>query len=342
MEPGTLEQCCQTAAEGSLNVWLEILIVPALLAAVGSLLAFAWPTIQRLQRQRRFKALLHRELEEIGPTDPWCPTAKFREDKREDPKYDDKNPRPRIDASISWTQYLSRRFVHERFLRPQSTDNEFLLSLDPELVYFVSQLWMAYDSGNHSQWNYYLGELVNYEWALVENKNNEIAKAHRQWCALKEDLDKERAETEDADHTLPAIELSPRSGWRSAEQISGELLTARLGAYAGLLPLTKWSDAEEEAERLIRYGKIRDWMYEESNALLLSGDALAAEQYVEELLNPESTETSEPIADHTIKNAMSALRTELKIDLGVRSSSERHVPLRRWTRKEEPEVRPSN
>jgi len=326
-----------------MNVWLETLIVPALLAAVGSLLAFAWPAIQRSQRQQRFKALLHRELEEIGPTDPWSPKAQFREYNRVEPEYDDENPPPTIDASIPWTRYLSRRFVHERFLRPESTDNEFLLSLDPELVYFVSQLWMAYDSGNHTQWNYYLGELTSYEWSLVGPKNAEIAKAYRQWRALAEDLDSQRAKAgADSNQGLPAVESSPRSGWRTADQISAGLLTARLGAYAGLLPLTEWSRDEERAERLIRHGKIRDWMYEKSNALLLSGDALAAEQYVEALLKPESADLKERITDETIKNAMSALRTELKIDLGVRSSSERHVPLRRWPRSNESDVQSTN
>jgi hypothetical protein len=114
--------------------WIEIVVVPASLALV----ALLWPLIQSWSRQRAFMKLIRRELQEIEPY-------------------------PESAVKNGWAEHLQKTFVHQRIFRDTSTNRDFLLSLDPNIAYYVSQLWDAHASKNYGQWRHYLKKLLPYD-----------------------------------------------------------------------------------------------------------------------------------------------------------------------------------
>lgn len=263
------------------------LVVALIVAVTASALAVLWPGISARFRRERFRRLLTRELREIGPRNP--------EQQADD--LDD-------DLSIPWWNYLSRGFIHEQFLRPEAVaqHRDFVLQLDPDLVYRVSQLWMAYDSRNLGQWCYFLGQLSS----DPNLASDGLEKALANWKLLE-------ASRKDA-----LIDGSGFSRGRQADATPAEVIQARLGAYAKLLPFTEWLPGDDKPGREER---LKNWFYEEANGLLLSGDAFTDFLHARKLLLDPG------LTDSDIRAAMSALRTELKIDLGVRDVTERHIPL---------------
>ncbi|MDR4509444.1 MAG: hypothetical protein MRJ65_14660 [Candidatus Brocadiaceae bacterium] len=102
----------------SLKDILEILLVPGLLAWF----AYYWPKRQ-MERQAefqrdRFENLIKRELEEIDP----CPEEMKKKE------------------ACNWTDYLTKDYLHAQLLSDPSQNRDFILSLEPTLVYQVSQL----------------------------------------------------------------------------------------------------------------------------------------------------------------------------------------------------------
>jgi hypothetical protein len=110
----------------------------AFLAFVGSVIAVFWPWLQTRFRGRKFEGIIRRELEEIGP-----------------------HPRQLVEGK-PWWEHATKRFVHEDvFARERISENrDFLLSLDPAVIYRVSQLWTALGKRDGTQWVYFLGELA--------------------------------------------------------------------------------------------------------------------------------------------------------------------------------------
>lgn len=104
------------------------LAFPLAIAIVGGTVAFFWPWLQTRQRGRRFEAIIWRELEEVGPL-----------------ALDEKTSKP-------WWELLSKRFIHEEIFRRDriSENRDFILSIDPTLVYLVNQLWIAFENGRVS------------------------------------------------------------------------------------------------------------------------------------------------------------------------------------------------
>lgn len=111
---------------------LDIVIVPVVL----TVLALWWPAIQNGHRSRTFKKLIFRELEEIGPY-------------------------PKQAGSDHWGTHLAKKFTHREILAHVSENRDFILSLDPDLVYCLTQLWEAYEHKDEKQWLYYLGMLAD-------------------------------------------------------------------------------------------------------------------------------------------------------------------------------------
>ena len=74
-------------------------------------------------------------------------------------------------------------------------------------------------------------------------------------------------------------------------------------------------------EKAERAAALDTWFYNEADGLLLSGDAFAVWRNARDLLRDPGSR------DDDISGALSALRTELKIDLGVRHPDERDVPM---------------
>jgi hypothetical protein len=61
-----------------------------------------------------------------------------------------------------------------------SENRELILSLPPDLVYYVSQLWGALSSHDEDQWLYFLGRLSVPKY----DRSGEIKKAHMEWGSL--------------------------------------------------------------------------------------------------------------------------------------------------------------
>ncbi|MGH9897139.1 MAG: hypothetical protein ACREA0_35125, partial [bacterium] len=120
------------------SVWTDV-GVPLFIAFFAGAIAAIWPWLQALQRGRKFQRIIRRELEEIDPY-PELP-----------------------DAEKPWWEHATRRFVHEEFFRRDaiSQNRDFLLSLDPTVVYQVSQLWIALEKRDGHQWIHFLSELAS-------------------------------------------------------------------------------------------------------------------------------------------------------------------------------------
>lgn len=119
--------------------WLDIadiVIIPMILA----LLALLWPAIQNWHRRRIFTKLIIRELSEISPYP--------------------KKPDPNNDKLSDWSSHCQKKFIHKEIFDNPNENRDFILSLDPDLVYYISQLWGSLKNKNASQWCYSLQELT--------------------------------------------------------------------------------------------------------------------------------------------------------------------------------------
>jgi hypothetical protein len=277
------------SASISATVWTNVAI-PLLLAFAGGAIAVFWPWLQSWFRGRKFQGLIRGELKEVGPY-PLDPV----------------NGKP-------WWEHATKRFVHEEiFARERVSENrDFLLSLNPPVVYRVSQLWTALAKRDSTQWLHFLDEL-----ATDRNVgSNRLREAARSWHVV---VDAQPEELK----VLPRVR---RDGHEpsEAEQHPG-LFDARLEAYAKLLALTKprtlgGTPTSAPRERGARATALTGWFYE-GGGLLLSGDAHNAFYAARGRLEDERA------TDEEVRDALSALRTELKIDLGVRRPDERDIPM---------------
>jgi len=114
----------------------EDLIVPLTLVVVASGVGFFWPWFQSYHRGRRFRYLIRRELAEASPV-PADPN---------DP--------------VPWSERMTKDFLHRKIIEDVSENRDFILSLDADLVYQVTQLWDALKTKDHIQWMYCLGTLT--------------------------------------------------------------------------------------------------------------------------------------------------------------------------------------
>jgi hypothetical protein len=95
-------------------------VIQVLVPLLAALLALAWPVWQQVQRRWTFNRLVRAELLEAAP-----------------------RPRVRGDRS-HWTTHLTRRFMHEQLIGNPTGNTEFVLSLNPDLAYSLSQLWINF------------------------------------------------------------------------------------------------------------------------------------------------------------------------------------------------------
>jgi hypothetical protein len=104
------------------------------------------------------------------------------------------------------------------------------------------------------------------------------------------------------------------------------LTERKLLAFGRLLPVTEYGSEEEPkhlrlSERRDLAKKMTEWYYEEGSGLMLSGRSV--KQFVAARGALESADAT----PSEIRVALSLLRTDLKIDLGVREPSERLAPM---------------
>lgn len=128
---------------------LDIVVIPIILV----LIALAWPLIQNWHRCKIFTKLVFRELREIGPHSI--------ESERE-----------------NWTEHLTKNFVHRAILKEVSQNRDFVLSLNPDLVYYLTQLWDAYEAKDGEQWLYFLAQLAKHD------KSGQLKQVHADWGKL--------------------------------------------------------------------------------------------------------------------------------------------------------------
>jgi hypothetical protein len=268
------------------DVW-----VPLIIAAFASAVAAFWPWLQAWQRGSRFLRLIRRELEEIGP-----------------------HP-PQPDPGKPWWEHATKRFIHEEiFQRTNISQNrDFLLSLDPTVVYLVSQLWIALEKRDGRQWEQFLKRVAENK----KLKSEKLTLAYTRWTAILEAQEPGFLET----MGLPTAFRQQATLGRVSS-----LFERRFEAYGRLLPLTEYGaeqqprnlgskDREDIADSMSR------WFYEGGAGLLLSGRAHDQFGRVREILRSPSPTPS------AVRDELSKLRTDLKIDLGVRQPQERGIAM---------------
>jgi hypothetical protein len=99
---------------------LEVLVIPLVLLLIGKLIIW-W---DQKRKEKEFLKLIIRELEELKPH----PLEK---------KYD-----------YEWCKHLEKRFIHESIFINPSSNTDFILSIDPDIVYFLTQMWIHFDKAN--------------------------------------------------------------------------------------------------------------------------------------------------------------------------------------------------
>jgi hypothetical protein len=104
--------------------------------AVLGLAAKYWPSIQGKYKKQRFEKLIFRELSEIGPY----------------PEFPEEGKK--------WFEHQEKEFLHQKILDNPTENRDFILSLDPDLIYHVNQLWSAKRNKNFDQWVYSIEELT--------------------------------------------------------------------------------------------------------------------------------------------------------------------------------------
>ena len=123
---------------------LDVVVIPIVVVVI----ALLWSDIQSWHRKRKFKNLICRELEELKPYP------------------EKKNPEK------NWNKHFSKKLIHREIFNNVAENRDFILSLNPDLIYFVSNLWNAYDNSDYEQFKYYLNKILS----LYEVKNSESIK----------------------------------------------------------------------------------------------------------------------------------------------------------------------
>jgi hypothetical protein len=267
----------------SATVWKDV-IAPVIIAITGGAVAALWPWIQTYWRGRKFEGLIERELRELAPV----PLAPQR--------------------NTPWWKHLQTRFVHEEIfaLSQVSVNRDFLLSLDPTVLYQVSQLWISFGRRDAQQFLHFLDRLGDSE----RVGSRDLKNAARAWRVVIGDA---------ASNTQPPAMRSESTGRAEA------LLGARLSAYASLLPLTEYGTPERPRvlspdQRKSLDTKLEEWFYDRGG-LLLSSPSLASFRLARHRL------TDDQASHEHRRHAFSALRTELKIELGTVPEDERRIEM---------------
>jgi hypothetical protein len=145
----------QTNNAESLLLGIPIEVIAALVGASATAVAFFWTTIQTLQKRRLFQNLIYRELEELAPDIKGHPLPE-------------------------WHCYIKRDFVHKKIFDNVSENRDFILSLDRDLIYYVSQLWylVIENKENARQWLYYLYEISRH------SKKEDLRDTWNKWAKL--------------------------------------------------------------------------------------------------------------------------------------------------------------
>jgi hypothetical protein len=138
---------------------LTLAIIPVVLAVLG----LTWPSVLARHRGRRFHGLILRELEETAPW-PLEPSGRSADGS---------------EFRGPWWTRQQKNFVHREIFADPSGNKDFILSLDPTLVYLVTQLWDSLERHDGDQWLWYLHEI-----ATDYDHNGKLWEPYERWRAL--------------------------------------------------------------------------------------------------------------------------------------------------------------
>jgi hypothetical protein len=152
---------------------LEAIIV-AIIGLGGATIAVFWRSIEAWNKERIFQKLILRELEEFYPH----PTV---EEIKNDPRKERAN----------WTKHFpDRRFLHETIFQNPDQHLDLMLGLNPNLVYYVSQLWDEIKLQEHLdppvkiQFLHYWDRIDNYCKRSLYLRRGEIKDTYKEWTNL--------------------------------------------------------------------------------------------------------------------------------------------------------------
>lgn len=134
---------------------LDVIVIPITVVLLG----LFWPAIQAQYRCGRFKRLARRELEEVAP-----------------------KPVEKKDQTC-WKDHLRKEFIHRQIVQDPSQHRDFLLGLDSTFVYWLAQLWSAFENDDPGEWFKYLHHLSTHRYT----RSDELQKAVGMWRTLLKD-----------------------------------------------------------------------------------------------------------------------------------------------------------
>jgi hypothetical protein len=171
---------------------------------------------------------------------------------------------------------------------------------------------MALEKRDGTQWRNYLTELAR----SPEVGSRRLLEAAERWKVV---LDEQPVDW------LETMGVPSRFSQDAALGRAGSLFEKRLDAYKSLLPLTEYGS--EDSPRHLRpdekkalADRLRAWYYQDGAGLLLSGRAHKQFQQARQYLDEDRGAVD-------VNRVLSKLRTDFKIDLGVRQPQERDVAL---------------
>jgi hypothetical protein len=119
-----------------LSFWdIFIRLAIAVIGISAAVAAFLWTSIQSWQKKRYFKKLICRELQELHL---YCEYS----------------------SDSNWYDHQKRKFVHKDIFNDPKQNFDFIISLDNDIVYHVSQLWNSLKNDEPYEWIHHLYNLA--------------------------------------------------------------------------------------------------------------------------------------------------------------------------------------
>lgn len=155
------------------NLYIAV-VIPLIVAIIGA--AGLWTFIQARWNGFYFQKLILREIEELYPYPPTRKEANC--------------------GKRTWVEHFEdRKFIHKCMFDAPQDNQEYILSLRPDLVYFVTQLWQEIEllrrdpNRNTRLFDLYWEQIIEYckKRSIIRKRYsrwNEIEDTYNTWKAL--------------------------------------------------------------------------------------------------------------------------------------------------------------
>ena len=107
----------------------DVLLIPVAVALAATL----WPSFLARKRRKNFEQLIRRELLEAKPYVEGLTNKELKERLPMD-----------MNSSSKWHEHLNRHFLHQAIIQHPVDNADFVLSLNPDLSYPLSQMWAEF------------------------------------------------------------------------------------------------------------------------------------------------------------------------------------------------------